>query len=71
MIKHIIIVILSICAVGMTVYLIFGQPPYNPAPTPMQTVRKYSEGRYIAIEESQFERLIMALEQIAYNQQHK
>lgn len=71
MIKPIIIAILSVCAVGMTVYLIFGPAPDKSAPTPRQTVQRYSEGRYIAIEESQFERLIQALEKIANNQQPK
>ena len=50
----------------MSLYLMIdGFAPKSPA----QQVRMRGYDRYVAIEESQFERLIQALEKIADNQQ--
>ena len=66
MIKKTIIIILFIAAFIMFLYLMIdGFAPKSPA----QQVRMRGYDRYVAIEESQFERLILALEKIAYNQQ--
>ena len=66
MIKKLIIIILSILAFIMFLYLMIdGFAPKSPA----QQVRMRGYDRYVAIEESQFERLILALEKIADNQQ--
>lgn len=66
MIKKTIIIILSILAFIMFLYLMIdGFAPKSPA----QQVRMRGYDRYVAIEESQFERLIQALEKIADNQQ--
>ena len=66
MIKKAIIVLLTAACIGMTVYLIFGD---TRSASPRQAVSHDYKGRYVAIEESQFERLIQALEKIADNQQ--
>ena len=66
MIKKTIIIILFIAAFIMFLYLMIdGFAPKSPA----QQVRMRGYDRYVAIEESQFERLILALEKIADNQQ--
>ena len=66
MIKKTIIIILSILAFIMFLYLMIdGFAPKSQA----QQVRMRGYDRYVAIEESQFERLILALEKIADNQQ--
>jgi hypothetical protein len=68
MIKKIIIGVLLVLAVVMTYYLII---EYNTPQDSVQQVRQRGMDRYVAIEETQFERLIQALEQIAYHQQPK
>lgn len=65
MIKKIIIGVLLVLAVIMTYYLII---EYSTPQDSVQQVRQRGMDRYVAIEESQFERLIMVLEQIARNQ---
>lgn len=66
MIKKSILIILFILAFIMFLYLMIdGFAPKSPA----QQVRMRGYDRYVAIEESQFERLILALEKIADNQQ--
>lgn len=66
MIKKSILIILLIAAFIMSLYLMIdGFAPKSPA----QQVRMRGYDRYVAIEESQFERLIQALEKIADNQQ--
>ena len=65
MIKKIIIGVLLVLAVIMTYYLII---EYNTPQDSVQQDRQRGMDRYVAIEESQFERLIMVLEQIARNQ---
>jgi len=65
MIKKIIIGVLLVLAVIMTYYLI---SEYNTPQDSVQQVRQRGMDRYVAIEESQFDRLIMVLEQIARNQ---
>ena len=65
MIKKIIIFVLLIVAVSMAIYLIID---YSTPQDSVQQVRQRGMDRYVAIEESQFERLIMVLEQIARNQ---
>lgn len=66
MIKKAVIAVLLAATIGMVVYLIFGDTRYA---SPRQAVSHDYKGRYVAIEESQFERLIQALEKIADNQQ--
>ena len=66
MIKKSIIIILFIAAFIMFLYLMIdGFAPKSQ----VQQVRMRGYDRYVAIEESQFERLIQALEKIADNQQ--
>ena len=65
MIKKTIIGVLLVLAFIMTLYLII---EYSTPKDPVQRVRQAGLDRYVAIEESQFERLIMVLEQIARNQ---
>lgn len=65
MIKKIIIGVELVLAIIMTSYLII---EYNKPKDSVQQVRQRGMDRYVAIEESQFERLIMVLEQIARNQ---
>lgn len=68
MIKKIIIGVELVLAVIMTSYLII---EYSKPKDSVQHVRQRGMDRYVAIEESQFERLILALEKIANNQQPK
>ena len=68
MIKKIIIGILLVLAVIMAMYLMID---YTAQQDSVQQVRQRGMDRYVAIEESQFERLILALEKIANNPQPK
>ena len=68
MIKKTIIGVLLVLAFIMTLYLIID---YSKPQNSVQQVRLRGYDRYVAIEESQFERLILALEKIANNQQPK
>ena len=68
MIKKIIIGVLLVLAFIMSLYLIID---YTTPQDSVQQVRLRGYDRYVAIEESQFERLILALEKIANNQQPK
>ena len=65
MIKKIIIGVLLVLAFIMSLYLMID---YTTPQDSVQQVRLRGMDRYVAIEESQFERLIMVLEQIARNQ---
>ena len=68
MIKKIIIGILLVLNIIMVLYLLIGDTTQKDS---VQQVRLRGMDRYVAIEESQFERLILALEKIANNQQPK